>query len=575
MSLTATRTNNPVDATFLQDVGSSFVTNTRGYTTLQQLVGNGYLEFGFDQNSATAPSAAAGITFAIYPHATRNAMSALHLIAFGFCVRGNEDSNKIFVKALNTFIDTTVAYSTTVRMRVERIGTTVNFYTVVNNVATLRHTVSNTFLPSVSEFIILSGRNGCRVANVLISGVTQAPTPLDPTTNVYLPLEGGLGFSSVQNQLFVSMTAGEAFTWYFPDGTTSTEQAPNKVIDSQPFTQLIKLNVPSGVDKIRDLTFPALRRDGKFTPPDLSLLTSLRAFKLITRVASNSSSERRYLAFTSQFRLPNTIQDVIIEPLFDEDTLQPGTLAETRMSALLLPEAFNFSGFSQLRSLRLGFQQDNPRKYQAGFSAVGRFPNLSGCASLLSLVIDTYRFATEPGITENVHFPNPIPLANIQDCVNITSVTIHERAQSSYNEGFMNSLIVGIGRAIGSRTTPVLTVAARRGANLQTVTGTILSFAANAAVGANSIQLTSITGLSVGDRLHLEDGATNSLNNNLVIASIAGTASPFTVTFQTGQTLQNAYTTATGRVLNLESGLGSTRRLRLLGHTITVLPATI
>jgi hypothetical protein len=110
---------------------------------------------------------------------------------------------------------------------------------------------------------------------------------------------------------------------------------------------------------------------------------------------------------------------------------------------------------------------------------------------------------------------------------------------------------------------------------LQVATGAILNFAANAPAGSNSIQVTATTGLNVGDRLHLEDGALNNLNNPLVIASITGTTSPFTITFQTGQTTVNAYTAATGRVLNLESGLGSTRRLRLLGHTVTVLPATI
>jgi hypothetical protein len=186
------------------------------------------------------------------------------------------------------------------------------------------------------------------------------------------------------------MVAGEGFTWHFPDGTTSQDVAPNKVLPETLFTVLIRLEVPTGVAAIRDLTIPTLMRDGRYTPPDLSLLTSLRTLKFITRVAVNSTSERRYIAMVSGLKIPNTVQDVIFEPLSDEDVLNPANDAITRFAPLLLPADFNFSGFSQLRTLRLGFMQDNPRKYQAGFLAAGRFPNLTNCTSLLTLLIDTF-----------------------------------------------------------------------------------------------------------------------------------------------------------------------------------------
>jgi hypothetical protein len=71
MTLTATRTNNPVNTSFLQDVGTAFPENTRGYATLQQLVGDGFIEFAFEQNTAENVNAAAGISFAVYPHAAK------------------------------------------------------------------------------------------------------------------------------------------------------------------------------------------------------------------------------------------------------------------------------------------------------------------------------------------------------------------------------------------------------------------------------------------------------------------------------------------------------------------------
>jgi hypothetical protein len=582
MTLTATRTNNPVNTSFLQDVGTAFPENTRGYATLQQLVGDGFIEFAFEQNTAENVNAAAGISFAVYPHAAKSAIAAINLMTFGFCVRATEDSNRIFVKVLNNFIDTTVVFAPNVRMRVEKIGSTINFYTVVANVATLRLTYNSpvaTPLPNVSDFLLISGRNGCRISNVFINGVTQQPPALDLTKNVYIPLNGGLTFNNIQPRLSVLMVAGEGFTWHFPDGTTSQDAAPNKVLPETLFTVLIRLEVPVGVAAIRDLTIPALMRDGRYTPPDLSLLTSLRTLKFITRVAVNSTSERRYIAMVSGIKIPNTVQDVIFEPLSDEDVLNSANDNITRLAPLLLPVDFNFSGFSQLRTLRLGFMQDNPRKYQAGFLAAGRFPNLTNCTSLLTLLIETYTFTAETtaGLPNNQspHFLNSIPVAFFNSLVNATSIRIIERSNFGYADAFITAVIVGVARAIASRTTPVLTLELRRGGNLQTATGTILNFATNAPAGSSSVQLTSITGLNVGDRLHLEDGALNSLNNTPIIASITGTVSPFTVTFQAGFTLVNSYTAATGRVLNLESGLGSTRRLRLLGHTVTVLPVTI
>lgn len=572
MGLTATRTQTPVDVSHLQEPTNATRQNTRGYVTLQQLLGDGYIEFSFDQGTAAALSAAAGISFAIYPHSTRSAMSGLHLIAFGFCVRGNENSAKIFVKALNTFIDTTLNYSPNIKMRVERIGAVVNFYTIDgNNAPVLRHSITNaTPLPQASDFILVAGRNNCQIKSVFINGVTQRPQVIDTTKNVYIPLEGELVFNSLQPQLSVVTEGSEAVTWHFPDGTTSTDKLPNKNLASQVYTQLIRLEIPDGVTRIRELVIPCLRRDGRYAPPDLSALTNLRSLRIITRASAslvNGVTTQNFVALTSPFILPAACETFVTESIVDEAIVE-----SRRTSPFIYSEELSFANLTQLRTLRLGFTQDFQSRYQAGFLAQTRFPNLTGCINLNSLVIDTQIFQTSTAL----HFLSAIPAAYLANCANLQTVTIQERNNTPpYSEAFINSLVVGVARAIAARTTPVLTLSIRIGTTFQTVTGTILSLAANAAAGANSIQLTATTGLNVGDRLLIEDGALNNLNNPLVIASITGSASPFTVTFQAGQTLINSYTAATGRVLNLESGLGSTRRLRLLGHTVNVLPATI
>jgi hypothetical protein len=578
MSLSATRTQNPVNVTFLQDVGSAFAPNTRGYATLQQLLGNGYIEFSFDRNGASAVSAACGISFAVYPHAAKSSMAAIHLIAFGFCVRATEDTDRIFVKANGAYIDTTVNHAPDIRMRVERAGETVNFFTIVGGVPTLRHTLNVPGIPLVSSFAILSGRNACQIRGVLISGVTQQPPVLDLTTNVYIPLEGELSFSNIQPRLSVLMNNAEGFTWFFPDGTNSTDPIPNKSIPVTPYTTLIRLEVPSGVDKIKELAIPLLRRDGRYTPPDLSLLTSLTSLKIITRNVASSTNERRFVPLTSQFRLPPSVQDFIVEPLFDEE-VSTGLNANTRMAPMLSPEALNFSGMTQLRNVRLGFAQDNPKKYQPGFFATSMFPNFSGCTNLLSLDLEAYFIVAETGIAGNPQFLVPMPLAFISSCTNLQSLIIRDKPGfGAFNDAFATSVLVNAARTI-TRTSPVFTLEIRQGtSNFQTARGDILTLAVAAIAGATSIQTNTVTGLNVGNRLLLQDGtvntAPNSIGNPLTVASIVGTVAPFTVNFAAGQSLTRAYA-INARVFNLESGIGATQQLRLLGHTVRVLPNTI
>jgi hypothetical protein len=55
MSLTATRLTIQFNTNFLRDVGTGFAANTRGYGNTSAAHRNGYIEFGFDQN--TAPDA--------------------------------------------------------------------------------------------------------------------------------------------------------------------------------------------------------------------------------------------------------------------------------------------------------------------------------------------------------------------------------------------------------------------------------------------------------------------------------------------------------------------------------------
>jgi len=571
MSLTATRTNNPVNTNFLRDVGTGFAANTRGYATLQQLIGNGYIEFGFDQNTAPDAILAAGISYAIYPHAVRNSMSAFNLISYGFCVRGNENSNRIFVKAVNTYIDTTVDQSSSVRLRIEKAGNTINFFTVIGGVQTLRHSVTLSALPLVSEFIILAGKNGCRLTNVIIFGATQQPGVLDPTKNIYIPLEGELRLrNNEQSVLAVTVTNAQPVTWHFPDGTTSTDYTPDKFIPDVPYTSLIRLEIPSGVANISSLILPILRIDGRYTPPDLSLVTGLKSIRFITRfpLLENPPNpadrfQRRFVAITSQLNIPSGCEQILFELLqFQFD-------AGGRFDAapIMLPEAFNFAGRTALRVLRLGHTQDLG-KYQPGFQATAKFPNLVGCANLTSFRYDTYH--ENSGV--NTHFADPVPFSFLRDCVNLTSFILREtRFVGFYNEAFVTSVLVALARVVGNRTTPALTLEISRAGTPNPVTGNILSLAAAAANGATSISVNSTTGLGVGDRIMLQEGttATSSVTNPLTIASITGTSAPFTITFQSGQSLQNAYTTA-GRVFNLETSLGSAQRLRLLGHTLIV-----
>jgi hypothetical protein len=589
MSLTATRTGNPANTIFLQDVSSSFAANTRGYSTLQQLVGNGYIEFGFNQNTADALSAAAGFTYAVYPHAVKNAMSALHLIAYGFCVRAHQDTNRIFVKlpANNAFVDTTVDYTPSIRMRIERAGDTINFYTISGSTATLRHSaISTTPLPTVADFILLSGRNGARITNVLISGVTQASPALDLAKNVYIPVQGYLNFSNIQPRLAVVMANAEDFTWHFPDGTTSKDTNPSKTLDLRDYTRLIRLEVPDGVTAIRELILPILTRTPqRYTSSDFSQITNLRKLTFVTgaiytRDGNGQIDERRQILLTSQLRLPVSIQSLSFEALQEE--VAAGGDGGFDMAPLLLPTDFNLSGLTNLTNLRLGFADDPQSLYQANFKAIGGFPNLAGCINLENVLITAWGdliFYPEYAAFLNSFSGNRVaPFSYYASLANATKVTItHGIGNGDFDPEFTTSVIVNMAKAVDTRTdaTPFTLDFTRVNGARETVRGTVLSLAANASAGANSIQVTAATGLNVGDRLLLQDGATNSLGTNLVIASIAGTASPFTVTFQAGQTLSNNYTTATGRVFNLESGIGSTQKMRLQGHVVLVEPASI
>ena len=585
MSLTLQRTISAVDqeVLFLQDDLTSFDDETVGYATGQQLVGDGYLDFAFDQSDAIEVVAAAGIAFATYP-THGNSMAEFNLLCAGFCVRGNESTDKVWIKFKQSFIDTTVRYSASLKMRVERIGTTFNFYTSGGTIGgieeppffTLRHTETFDTTGFPADCLFLVGRNGCKITEAEWFGAVQPKPVLDLTKNVYIPITNYKAI--VTNPwLFCQTLSGETYTWHFPNGQSFTNQSPTTILNL-PYIMTVRLEVPDGVDRIEELRFctpvgstpPDNTR--RVSPPDLSNLANLRILKVlgyeVFGKGPDGTDNSHCVGLTSSFLLPGSLQ------VFEFDLLEPPGTQKQYFGVNTPGRNLDFTNLINLSSVKVNFRGNSANN---AFSLTSNgLIDFGGCTNLTDITI----FSEERDSSNRKGSESTWDKSYFAGCGNIenlllsftTGVGIQE-----INKTYLDSFLVAIASAI-TRSTPIATITIQfRGSNSSfdnpEITGNIATLTSAATAGANSIVIDNNTGYSVGDRVLIDDGAASEVNNTLIIASITG-SSPYTVTFESGQTLNNGYSIG-DRVFNMEDALGATQHLRLLGHTVTVIPDPI